>query len=60
MDDLILNVRCLHNSTYRKIMFRLIDVYQDECGCNEGSLQFNDLVTFYNLFYFLQEEEEQC
>lgn len=54
MNELIINVRCLKNKTYQKIMFRLINIYEQECSFNEGSLGFNDLLTIYNLFYFLE------
>ena len=57
MEFLKKNVKLLKNITYKKIMLRLINIYEEECCFNEGSLMFNDLITIYNLFHCLEEEE---
>lgn len=58
MNKLLTDVKLLKNKTYQKIMLRLIDIYQEECSCNEGSLTFNDLMIIYSLFYFLESDNE--
>lgn len=54
MNGLLIDVKKLKNKTYQKIMFRLINIFEEECSCNEGNLSLNDLLIIYNLFYFLE------
>lgn len=59
MTELIKSVRTLKNETYKKIMFRLINIYESECSFNEGSLGFNDLLIIFSLLFQL-DSDEQC
>lgn len=54
MKEIKERVKNLKNNNYKKIMYRLINIYENECRFCEGDLGYTDL---YDILTILESEQ---